>query len=100
MGCGMMIVARYWMAIIAFVAVQVMCVYLMIYRENSYVAYLYTLQKLEQAQAQLHQEYSALYNELQKNKNLSSLKEYAEQTLGLEKLPVSVFRNLYDSNPL
>ena len=95
-----MIVARYWAAITAFVVVQIICVYLMIYRENSYVHYLYKLQKLEQAHAQLYQEYNTLYNELQKKKNLSPLKSYAEQTLGLEKLPVAAFRNVYDSSTL
>ena len=89
---------KYWGCCVLFVGVQVMMVYAVIYRENNYIAHFYKLQKLEQLQAQLVSEYNALQNELQKNKGLEELKEYASESLHLQQLPLSAFRSLYDND--
>ena len=70
--------AKYWRGFFLFMCVQLVVIYMVIYRENNYIAHLYKLQKMEQVQEQLVREYDAVHNELQANKNLVSLKEYAE----------------------
>lgn len=96
----MTLTKKYWRCFALFIGIQVLVIYSIIRRENNYVTHLYKLQKLEQMQAQLSGEYGVLQNELQKNKNLASLKEYAQESLHLQQLPLTAFRHLYDDDSL
>lgn len=94
----MRLAKTWWQELLLFVTVQLAIVYGVIYRENCYVAELYKLQKMELLRDQLLQEYNTAYEELQKNKNLISLKQHAEQVLHLQALPLTSFRDLYDND--
>lgn len=96
----MILSGKCWRGIGLCIVVQLIVAYMVIYRENNYMAHFYQLQKMEQVRDQLVHEYDAIQEELQKNKNLISLKEYAEQELHLQKLPLTVFRDLYARDTL
>jgi hypothetical protein len=96
----MTLTKKYWCYAILFMAVQIIVIYSMIYRENNYIAYLYKLQKLEQMHAQLDKEFNVLQNDVQKEKDLTVLKKYAEEILHLKQLPLTSFCSLYGNETL
>jgi hypothetical protein len=85
---------KFWTCVTLFSATQLIILYATIQRENAYVAQLYQLQKYADIKSQLEHEYNALVTNIEKSHSLHEVKNYAEQVLNLQQLPLSCFHEL------
>ena len=74
--------------------VNIVIVFLIIYKQNVFIKYSYQAQKLEKEIADLENKKEALTQELYAMQNPAHVKEYARKNLGMENLPLKRIKKL------